>query len=221
MMCSSATWQQDARPGVSVASDGTEGRFFSGDHTFPQTQSVISADGHTVAFASHMSNLVPHIGARDRILIHDLRDGSTTAVPAGRRKGPSAFPSISGDGTRIAYVNYRWPNAPHYYLDAFIYDQVTGPITPLATTPAGRSTNGYTSLPVISADGQSVAFTSNVSTLAAGDTNNRFDVFLTRLAPGGQQIWCYGTRPAGYRAAAARCASVSVAGSTRRIISHR
>jgi Tol biopolymer transport system component len=47
----------------------------------------------------------------------------------------------------------------------------------------GTQANGDSSGPVISADGRSVAFTSNATNLVAGDTNYGYDVFVhVRLA---------------------------------------
>lgn len=85
---------------VSVATDGTEGDYYS-------DQPAISADGRFVTFQSKASNLVDEPVGYIDVYVHDLITGETrlASKTIGDHRGDenSNFPAISGDGRFIAF----------------------------------------------------------------------------------------------------------------------
>jgi Tol biopolymer transport system component len=152
---------------------------------------VISANGRYVVFRSDGSDLVPGpipATAGDRLLLFDRVADSLSLVRGtgdlgdlvGR--GAAGSPAISADGRFIAFVSslddfIRDESAGP---DVFLYDQVSGSLA-LVSRSLGSPLKGAGSSvnPLISADGQKIAFTSMSSDLAAGDFNvNLADAFL-------------------------------------------
>ena len=64
------------------------------------------------------------------------------------------------------------------FMDVFVHDRQTGVTERVSVDSAGNQGNFRSFRPSISADGWIVAFDSQSSNLVAGDTNNRFDVFV-------------------------------------------
>ena len=64
--------------------------------------------------------------------------------------------------------------------DVFVHDRQNGTTTRVSVDSAGNQASGYagSSAPSISADGRFVAFVSDATTLVAGDTNGKSDVFV-------------------------------------------
>jgi Tol biopolymer transport system component len=163
--------QTDETTLVSRAS-GTEGEKASGSSFDPE----ISADGRFVVFGSHAPNLVPGVSVRPQIYVRDLMTDLTVLVSRGDGAdgtpgdGGSDQPSISADGTRIAFTtdadNFDSVAADDN-SDVYIRD-----IQASTTTLASQGPNGEASIygsvePSISAAGTQVAFT-----LSAGDLNH-------------------------------------------------
>lgn len=98
--------------------------------------------------------------------------------------GPSASPSISGNGVTVAYTSL----ASNLVLgdtndSADVFASTRGGTTELVSVAAdGGPANGPSSAPDISADGRIVAFVSSATNLVAGDTNGQPDVFIRDLA---------------------------------------
>jgi hypothetical protein len=68
--------------------------------------------------------------------------------------------------------------------DIFLYDMSSGRTTRVSVAPGAVQGNDLSASPFISADGRYVAFYSYASTLVAGDTNGRPDVFVSDLQSG-------------------------------------
>ncbi len=164
---------------ASVASAGTQGNRHS-------VAPAISADGRFVAFYSEASNLVDGDtnGARD-VFVHDRQDGTTTriSVDAGGAQGNShSFaPSISGDGRLVAFysdASNLVPGDGNSADDVFVRDRQSGATERVSVSSGGAEANAGSLSPALSADGRYVAFLSDASNLAAGDTNGFRDVFV-------------------------------------------
>ncbi len=147
---------------------------------------AISADGRYVAFTSLASNLVPGDtnGVQD-IFVHDRQTGKTTRVSvdsAGSEvNGISILPAISADGRYVAFTSFASnlvAGDTNGLTDIFVHDRQTGKTTKVSVDSAGSEANGFSLLPVISADGRFVTFTSFASNLVAGDRNGVQDVFV-------------------------------------------
>lgn len=137
----------------------------------------ISADGRFVAFESNSSQLnAGGGGLLQEIFVYDRSNDTIEQLTTGTNN-TSTSPSISGDGRYVAYSsasNTLVPGDINQQTDIFVYDRDTGSTERLTPGANGRSAG-----PVISGDGQFVAFFSDASNLVAGDTNgDTRDVFV-------------------------------------------
>jgi Tol biopolymer transport system component len=163
---------------VSVDANGVQG---NGESTDP----VISADGRFVAFTSFATNLVPGDtnGVQD-IFLHDRETGQTSRVSV-TSSGDQAIdtshePDISDDGNVVAFSS-RAANLSagdtNGTFDVFVHELQTGQTTRVSVTSSGGQGNDKSERPVLSSDGAVVAFDSEATNLATGDTNRVLDVF--------------------------------------------
>ena len=151
----------------------------------------ISGDGTRVAFQSNASNLVTGDtnGSTD-VFVKDLGTGTTTRVStdstgAQSTGGNSLAPSISADGTRVAFsstASNLVASDTNGQQDVFVKDLGTGTITRVSTDSAGAEGDGTSANSSISGDGTRVAFQSNANNLVADDTNGSTDVFEADVA---------------------------------------
>jgi len=152
----------------------TQGNDFSG---FPS----ISGNGSKVAFQTYATNLVSgDNNLTADIVVADVSGSSiaraTTAVP----NDYSASPSISADGTKVAFQTYA--------TNLFVGDtNLTADIV-VAAIPAGTAVNATSTLandlsdaPSLSSDGTKVAFQTYATNLFAGDTNATADVVVATV----------------------------------------
>ena len=173
---------------VSVDSSGGQADHVSGWHS-------ISADGRYVAFDSFANNLVPgDTNVATDVFVRDRVAGTTVRVslgPGGAQPDHhSFFPSISADGTRVAYLSFARnlvPDDTNGVLDAFVVDRTRGTTTRVSVDSAGHEANdgcSYWAGVSISADGRFVVFGSDATNLVPGDTNGKTDVFVHDLELG-------------------------------------
>ena len=166
---------------VSVADDGTQGN--DGCRA-----PCISADGRFVAFESWADNLVAGDtnGATD-VFVHDRRERTTCRVSVGsdgaEGNGPSARPSISGDGRYVAFegeAGNLTPGDDNDVCDVFVHDRRTGETILVSGAPDGTSGGAESTAAAISADGQTIAFESNAADLAPGIEGRNSRIFVWR-----------------------------------------
>ena len=167
----------------------------------------LSADGRYVAWVSSATTLVPlesdpngftgtDIYVFDRVNAALSMVSYKSGSPSQTGNDRSFAPRISADGRYVLFVsqatdlvagqvdNNTGVGAFFLGADAFLHDRVTG-VTVLASRSAasasatGNEALGFT-LPVLSADGRFVLFTSRATDLVPGqvDTNGLFDIFL-------------------------------------------
>jgi Tol biopolymer transport system component len=151
------------------------------------TSQKISADGRYVVFQSDATNLVPGDNNSDTdIFLRDRQLGTTTLISAhvdgtGSANGYSTTPVISADGQTVAFTS-RAINLDkldrNTYGDIFVWNAIDGARLVSANADGTGSGNGDSYNPVISADGQTVAFNSNASNLDPLDTNTSNDIFV-------------------------------------------
>ncbi|BCA56269.1 hypothetical protein W02_34090 [Nitrospira sp. KM1] len=144
---------------------------------------VISANGQFVVFVSQATNLLgpgtPSISSGQQIYVRDRQNGVTTLVSVDNAAVPnpgnglSSAPAISSDGRFVAFVsqatNLLSPGTSTIPSGQQVYvrDRQNGLTTLVSVENATISNpgNGVSSAPVISADGQFVAFASLASNL--------------------------------------------------------
>jgi Tol biopolymer transport system component len=143
----------------------------------PSSSPSISGDGGEVAFRSAASNLVSGDtnGVHD-VFVRDRSAGTTTRVSVGstgQAKAASGSPSISSDGSRVAFESGAGLHGSddNGTGDVYLYDRVASTVTWASQWADGRSSS-----PAISGDGRYVAFGSD-SPVFVGDVNNARDVF--------------------------------------------
>jgi Tol biopolymer transport system component len=159
---------------VSVVSNGDQA---DGD----SRSGSISADGRYVAFHSSASNLVPDdTNGKSDVFVHDRVAGTTSRISVGSdgvQVDRSSFePSISADGTRIAYMSSDSAEPDRYAV--FIHETTTG-MTELASSNGDPDATSDSVLPSISADGRHVAWLEEAGTeLLPGDNELSTEVLL-------------------------------------------
>lgn len=145
---------------------------------------VISDDGSVVVYASWAKNLVPGPNAIEDVFLYDVVSGATerisVALAGAGADEVCGLPTVSADGRYVAFYG----SAKNLVVgdtnnrdDCFLRDRVTGTTTRITLGMGGVQTNHHSTLPNISADGRYIAYTSAASNIAAGDTNNQWDVF--------------------------------------------
>ncbi len=163
---------------VRVAPAGAEPNGASGEP-------ALSADGSVIAFASDASNFGPEDtnGLRD-VYVFDLRSRRaelvSTAADGSQANGVSATPSISADGTVVAFVTAadNLVPLPPTQKTLVIVRKRGGPPELASRARGGAAPDGDSFQPHLSADGRFVAFASAASNLVPGDTNRKTDVFV-------------------------------------------
>jgi Tol biopolymer transport system component len=164
---------------VSVGPGGTQG---DADSFSPS----ISADGRYVAFESDATTLVAKDGngAQD-VFVHDRILGNTARVSVGpggtEGDGNSFGPSISGTGQVVAFTSFASNLVPDATRDTvanvFVRDRRFRRTTQVDRSANGRTADGSSFSPALSADGLVVAFASSAG-LVGEDTNGVLDVFV-------------------------------------------
>ncbi|MGE9746333.1 hypothetical protein [Bdellovibrio bacteriovorus] len=164
---------------VSVSHDGSE---TNGDSETP----TISADGRYIAFESAASNLVlGDTNNRTDIFVRDMTLSTTKRVSVhsdGSQSNDISYGAfISADGGAVSFLSYASnliaadTNSTH---DIFVHEMATSTTTRVSVASGGGQVNGSSSNGTLSSDGRYVVFSSQGTNLAAGDSNNRTDVFI-------------------------------------------
>lgn len=188
---------------VSVGPGGTQargGRGFISDL-------AMSAHGRYVAFVSDATDLVAgDINHFRDVFVRDRKAQVTSQVSVGpggvQANHESNTLAISAHGRYVAFESFASnlvTRDTNGISDVFVRDRKAHVTRRLSTGPGGSQANGDSSLPVFSADGRYLAFSSSATNLVCGDrdTNDSWDVFVrerrthvTRqvsVGPGGTQ----------------------------------
>lgn len=171
---------------ASTTSDGVKG---DGASIMPS----LSADGTTVAFASSSTNLDtadPDVAVD--IYVKDLTTGAITLVSTAsdgtKGNGDSSDPSLSADGTRVAFASSSTNldvADTSGDIDLYVKDLTTGEVTLASITGDGTKADGSSSAPSLSADGSTVAFSSFATNLDTADGDVAEDVYVKDVDDGG------------------------------------
>ena len=158
-------------------------------------QAVISSDGTYVAFASDATDLVAgDTNSLRDVFLRNLAGSSTIRVSVGvagvqAAGGPSRQPSISSDGSYVAFAsdatNLIGASDTNGVSDAFVYNRAAATTTRVSVDSSGTQGSDPTSNavtgsklgsfnPAISSTGRYVAFVSLDSDLAPGDTYGQY-----------------------------------------------
>ncbi|TPG44890.1 hypothetical protein EAH89_26755 [Roseomonas nepalensis] len=146
------------------------------EESAPTYTSVLSPDGHKVAFASASSTLVAGDanGGTD-LFVKDLDTGAVTLVSRAANGQQLPVPSygyrdlaFSPDGTKLAFTTASTAlpgvgSQPQILLK----DLASGAVILVSSDAGGNPANGYTGSAVFSPDGTRLAFVSSASNLSA------------------------------------------------------
>lgn len=154
--------------------------------------SSVSDDGTVVAFMSSSGDLVEGVPASaNQIYAYNRTTGKTVLVsvaPDGTPcNGIAERPAISGNGRYVtfqAYADNLVPGAVFANNTIYRHDLVTGETIIVSVGPDGVPGNGQSFEPVISDDGNRIAWYSTANDLVEGDTSPRQDVFVRDIAAG-------------------------------------
>jgi uncharacterized repeat protein (TIGR01451 family) len=145
----------------------------------------ISADGTRVAFSTAATNLDPRDtdGVQDvyvkDLITSDLVLASTSAAGV-KGNGISDAPSLSADGTKVAFESGSTNLTPEAVRGVFVKDLATGEVVLASTSDAGVPGSGVS--PSMSADGTRVAFEG--ANLDPADTDDLPDIYVKDLTTG-------------------------------------
>jgi Tol biopolymer transport system component len=159
-----------------------------GEPSGASSEPSLNVDGHWLAFTSSASNLAPNDGnGRTDVFVRDQQTHTIQLVSrtAGGTAGNAASdrPSISDDGTRIAFRSSATDLVAGGNAVPAIYvrDLTAGTTTRVSVATDGTPANGASDTPRISGNGRYVVFASDADNLVPGDGNGRTDVFLRDL----------------------------------------
>ncbi len=157
---------------------------------------ALSGSGRHLAFGSYRADLVPgDTNERLDIFVHDVQKKTTQRVSVAsdgtQADGPSAFPSISADGRRVAFTSKATnlaPAGPGFRRPPpqdpmYVHDLDTGR-TSVASLGSTGAVVGVSPFPRLSPDGRHAVFTSVADDVVPGDTNRTYDIFDRDLDKG-------------------------------------
>ena len=167
---------------ISVTSAGVSG---NGD----SVNAVVSPDGRYVAFQSRAANLVSgDINGELDVFVRDTLRNETVLVSrklasATSGSGFSFSPVFAGDSNLVftSTADDLVSGDTNGTSDVFVRDLASGTTTLVSVSTNGTSGNGPSSAPVVTANGQYIAFQSSASDLVANDTNNTTDIFVRNV----------------------------------------
>jgi Tol biopolymer transport system component len=176
-------WVEDLRTGtVQRIKDTVDSGYDTG------RRPAISADGRYVAFVAQQSGLAEGEDRWGRVYRVDRTSGKAVRISqvpaAGDRKTAATNPSISADGKRVGYQFFVPHPASGDWSDAWVRDVPSGELIQADRAPDGRTSDGQSEFPQVSADGRYAAFNSLDSRLTPGDTNQGHNVFVRDLNTG-------------------------------------
>lgn len=158
---------------------------------------TISADGNLVAFTSSADNLAPGVAGTSTVNVYlrDMRSGAVTLISKQEKDGKAgggSRPSISEDGSRIAFYNYfpLTKEDKNDLWDIYVWQSGMPNLKRISKTAAGadkdqgdESASRVVS-PAISGNGRFVAFATTATNMITNDTNKLQDVFVVEIDSG-------------------------------------
>jgi Tol biopolymer transport system component len=204
---------------VSVSSDGSEAApcscgwpdYCNGcEPGWLNTHPAISPDGRYISFTSYSYNFVDgDLQDTADVFVHDQQEGTTTivsrAADGNLGNAASAEPAASGECEFLSFTSEANNLVVEDYndrQDVFVWCRETDSITRVSVSSEGSEGNSTSTDPVITTDGNLMAFSSGATTLASPDTNGFvYDIFLHDRSQGTTRILSSGLDSGGQRPA--------------------
>jgi subtilisin family serine protease/Tol biopolymer transport system component len=147
---------------------------------------AISQDGRFVAFVWYAHDYAKFTVNFD-VFVYDRQNRTIERIGEAQQGTEAdwrnAAPSISGDGRFVAFSSQPSniaPGAEERTPVVLVYDRLDRTFERVAVDGHGSEANFWSDLPSISADGRFIAFVSLADNLVADDTNQNWDVFVSR-----------------------------------------
>jgi RHS repeat-associated protein len=157
---------------------------------------ALAADGSRAAYVTDWPGVVvTDTNEASDVFVRGLADGQVELGSAGaagvQGNAASLQPALSRDGRTLAFQSEADNLAAgdsNGAADIFARELDGGEAVRLSVGPGGVQANGASANPSISWDGRYVAFQSEASNLAAGDSNSAADIFVADRDPDGDGI---------------------------------
>lgn len=190
-----------AKAGVSKAGKITRGSVATGGaqvtgSSFPPVRGGLSGDGNRVVFTNGGDSAGGGHFAADtngvkHVFVHDLTTGTTRQVSVNSHgqqgNAASGNPSIAFGGEHVVFdsvASNLGGKDTRGNVDVFVRNLVAKTTTRVSVSRHGKQTNGNNFFPVVSGNGNIVAFQSDSSNLVKDDTNGHEDVFVRNVRKG-------------------------------------
>lgn len=157
----------------------------------------ISGDGRFIAFSSSASNLTPGVDGNSTVnlFLKDMQTGTVTLIsrdPKTQKGGGGSRPSISEDGSRIAFYNYfpLTEDDKNTLWDIYVWQRGNPKLKRVSLTSdrterdQGTESSSRVITPTISGDGRFVTFATTAKNMFASDTNGLQDAFMVEIDSG-------------------------------------
>lgn len=158
---------------------------------------TISGDGNLIAFTSSADNLAPGVTGTSTVNVYlrDMRSGAVTLISKDEKTGKGgggSRPSISDDGSRIAFYSYPplTKEDKNTLWDIYVWQSGMPTLKRVSKTASGSDkdqgdeSSSRVVAPSISGDGRFVAFATTATNMVADDTNKIQDVFVVEIDSG-------------------------------------
>jgi len=155
-------------------------------------EASVSGDGNLIAFTSAAGNIsdIEKGISNNNVFIRDMSLGTTTMIsidPKVKKGGGGSKPSISYDGSRVAFYSNTEalvPNDNNGLWDIFLWEKNSKTLKRISLTSdhkernqGNESANRVVS-PSISGNGRYIAYATTATNMVPNDNNNFQDVFL-------------------------------------------
>lgn len=161
-------------------------------------EASVSDDGNFIAFTSMASNIsaTEKGTSNNNVFLRDMKLGSTIMIsidPIAKKGGGGSKPSISYDGTRIAFYSHTATlvaDDNNGLWDIFLWDKNIPKLKRISLTTDGKERNqGNESAnrivaPAISGDGRYIAFATTAGNMVPGNINGYQDVYVYDINTG-------------------------------------
>jgi Tol biopolymer transport system component len=176
---------------VSRASVDSAGAQLAGA-SLPPVRGGLSGDGTRAVFTNGGEGGGGHLGEApsdvSNVYVHSFGTGTTLQVSVNSRGEPandgSVNPSISANGNHVVFDSLATNLGGEDTLgnvDVFVRNLTKSTTTKVSVGRNGNEANGNNFFPVVSGNGNIVAFQSDSSNLVTGDTNGHEDVFVRNV----------------------------------------